>query len=49
MKFKHESLEMFKGFKLKVDKQIGKYILTLRLVRGKEYLKWRILDYLKEN
>ena len=42
MKFNHETLEMFRGFKLKIEKQIGKYILTLRLDRGKEYLTWRI-------
>ena len=38
MKYKSETFEKFKEFKVEVEKQIGKSIKTLRSYRGGEYL-----------
>ena len=48
MKYKLEAFEKFKEFRIKVEKQLGKSIKTLRSDRGGEYLSQEFLDYLVE-
>lgn len=49
MKYKSDAFEMFKEFRLEVEKQLGKSILTLRSYQGDEYLSQEFMDYLYKN
>ncbi|GJV40477.1 retrotransposon protein, putative, ty1-copia subclass [Tanacetum coccineum] len=47
LKNKHEVFETFKVFKNKVENQLGKKIMALRLDQGGEYISQEFKDYLK--
>ncbi|WRX18078.1 Integrase [Theobroma cacao] len=49
MKYKSKAFEMFKEFRVKVEKQTGKSILTLRSNQRGECLNQKFLDYLMEH
>lgn len=39
IKFKHKTLDRFKRFRLEIEKQLSKGVLTLRSNRGRQYFK----------
>lgn len=49
MKYKYESFEKFKKFKVKVEKQIGKHVKALRLNCGGKYMSVEFTKFLREN
>ena len=49
MKYKLETFEKFKEFRIEVEKQLRRSIKTLRSDRGSEYLSREFLDYLVDH
>ena len=49
MKYKSESFEKFKEFKVQVENQMEKSIKILRSDRGGEYLSTEFIRFLKEH
>ncbi|KAL0333060.1 UNVERIFIED_CONTAM: hypothetical protein Scaly_2207500 [Sesamum calycinum] len=49
MRYKSETFEKFKEYRLEVENQTGHKIKALKLDRGGEYLSGEFMDYLKEN
>ena len=49
MKWKFETFEKFKEFRVEVENQLGKHIKAIRSDRGGEYLLEDFKDYLTQN
>ena len=49
MKWKFETFEKFKEFRVEVENQLGKHIKAIRSDRGGEYLLGDFKDYLTQN
>ncbi|KAL0349709.1 UNVERIFIED_CONTAM: hypothetical protein Sradi_4120100 [Sesamum radiatum] len=49
MRYKSETFEKFKEYRLEVENQTGHKIKALKSDRGGEYLSGEFMDYLKEN